>query len=189
MILETDLLLHAQSALRASIPSFQHIQLIFLSLHGQRAVNGVDSGQFTYFEYDFRELPFLRARVIGAGAAAGVPGVLSLPLPAASRAGHSPTRVLALVPLRLSLLLLWRHETRVGHVLFQDLSGHGVSLTDFLGGREDLLLLEPIEHGRQILRHRLLLSACGYHIGGLKILPCRLLRRYLSFLDRQFLLL
>jgi len=134
LILETDLLLHAQSALRASIPSFQHIQLIFLPLHGQRAVNGVDSGQFTYFEYDFRELPFLRARVIGAGAAAGVPGVLSLPLPAASRAGHSPTRVLALVPLRLSLLLLWRHETRVGHVLFQDLSRHGVSLTDLLGG-------------------------------------------------------
>ena len=34
LILETDLLLHAQSALRASIPSFEHIQLIFLSLHG-----------------------------------------------------------------------------------------------------------------------------------------------------------
>ena len=34
LILETDLLLHAQSALRASIPSFEHIQLVFLSLHG-----------------------------------------------------------------------------------------------------------------------------------------------------------
>ena len=181
-------MLHAQSALRASIHSFQHIQLIFLPLHGQRAVNGVDSGQFTYFEYDFRELPFLRARVIGAGTAAGVPGVLTLPLPAASRAGHSATRVLALVPLRLRLLL-GRNETRVGHILFQDLCGHGVSLAHFLGGRKHLLLLESIEHGRQILRHRLLLSACGDHISGLKILPCRLLRRCLRLLDCQFLLL
>jgi hypothetical protein len=35
LIFETDLLLHAQSALRASITSLKHIQLIFLSLHGQ----------------------------------------------------------------------------------------------------------------------------------------------------------
>jgi hypothetical protein len=187
LILETDLLLHAKSALRASVPSLKHIQLIFLSLHGQRAVNGVDSRQFTYFEYDFRELPFLGARVIGAGTAAGVPGVLPLPLPAASRASDSATRVLALVPLRFRLLG-W-HETRIGHVLFQDLCGHGVCLTDLLGGGEHLLLFESIEHGRQILRHRLLLSACGYHIGGLKILPCRLLRRCLRLLDRQFFLL
>ena len=81
------------------------------------------------------------------------------------------------------------HETRVGHVLFQHLCGHGIGLTHFLGGRKHLLLLESIEHGRQILGHRLLLSACGDHIGGLKILPCRLLRHRLRLLDRQFLLL
>ena len=34
LILETDLLLHAHPALRASVPSLQHIQLVFLSLHG-----------------------------------------------------------------------------------------------------------------------------------------------------------
>jgi len=111
LILETDLLLHPQPALRAGIPSFQDIQLIFLSLNGKRPVNSVNSWQLTYFEYDFRELPLLRARVIGAGTAARVPCILPLPLPAAPRASHGPTRVLALVPLSLRLLLVW-HETR-----------------------------------------------------------------------------
>jgi hypothetical protein len=39
LILKTDLLLHTQPTLRSVVPAFHQIQLIFLSLNGQRPVN------------------------------------------------------------------------------------------------------------------------------------------------------